>query len=234
MSSNFLKTFGTEITQFSDSLIISIKENQNGGINYMITDCSLAIHSLLSRGFLCKGVIHKGKLIHQDNICFGPAYLEAMLMEETEAKPIIKIKKELVEHARKYPGLAQINFENEEIKYILEHVKELNETEYYINFFEDYDVLVGGGWQVTKDHYEKACKFIEDELQKCSSYSVYKKYNWVKNKLNESKIVKAHNIEPINFKVPVIRYVKMFICSACEQMYSWFKKRYLRRKLSIR
>jgi hypothetical protein len=229
LSDDSYKKFGTEITQFSDSLIISINENQNGGIYYMVSDCSFALHSLLSSGFLCRGVIHKGQLIHQDNICFGPAYLEALEIEGTEDRPVVKIKKELIEHARQFPGYAQIGFAEQEIKYILQHLKELSETFYYVNFFENYDTLVGAGNKATKEHYEKARAFIEGGLQNCTSYSAYKKYAWTRDKFNNSRIVKSYNIDSINHKMSRAKYLRMLPRTIKDNLMSWGKKRYLRK-----
>ncbi|MGZ3919103.1 MAG: hypothetical protein ACXVOH_03545 [Bacteroidia bacterium] len=228
LSDNAYKEFGTEITQFSDSLIISIKENQNGGIYYMISDCSFAIHSLLASGFLCRGTILKGHMIHQNNICFGPAYLEAIKVEGSEALPIVKIKKELVEFARQYPGHAQIGFEDVEIQYILNHLKELNEHEYYVNFFENYDSLVGAGSDATKERYEKTRNFIETGLTNSTSYSAYKKYNWTRDKFNASKITRGYNIPTIEFKLPITKKIKMFPKTITESIMSWGKRKYLK------
>jgi hypothetical protein len=72
----------TQITQVSDSLIISRVIHEKGGVYSMVSDCSFAIHLLIEHGFLCRGAIKVGKMYHKDSILFGEAYLNAYDAEE--------------------------------------------------------------------------------------------------------------------------------------------------------
>lgn len=230
LKKEFNRDFGTEITQFSDSLIISINENQTGGIYHMISDCSYAIHYLISSGFLCRGIILRGELIHKDSICFGPAYLEAISLESSETRPLVKIEKELVEHARLYPGEGNIGDEEGELKFILEFLSELNESEYYIDYFKNYSNIAGDGPQDVIDHYNDIRKLIENGLKDSRSLATYKKYDWARAMFNNSKPIQGYNIRKINHQMAFSQRLKMLPRTLEGYIFSWGKKRYLNQK----
>lgn len=224
------KEFDTQVTQFSDSLIISINESQQSGIYHMVTDCSFAIHSLLSNGFLCRGIIMEGELIHNDTILFGPLYMKATEAEANEDLPIIKVKKDIIQIARRYPNEVNIGLEDEEIEFVLTHLKELNETEYYVNYFENYHTLIGAGNTETKEYFENARTFIESGLKTAKTFSIYRKFDWTRNRFNESSVLKEYNIIAITNKQPIKRRIGMFPQSIKDRVYSWAKKVYLKKK----
>lgn len=79
------KAIGREITNFSDSIVISYStECQGAGVNLLI-DVRLLQLRLLYYGILSRGAVTFGKLIHDDDVCFGPALVEAYKMEEHDA-----------------------------------------------------------------------------------------------------------------------------------------------------
>ena len=60
----------TQVITASDSIIISRRADEKGGIYYMLSACADAIHTLISHGFLCRGAVVLGDLCHKDNLIF--------------------------------------------------------------------------------------------------------------------------------------------------------------------
>jgi hypothetical protein len=71
--------------QFSDSMIISDKATRTGLFNLLDAIAGLG-RDLLANGFLIRGGIAKGYLHHDDQVVFGPAFLEAYQIETTIAE----------------------------------------------------------------------------------------------------------------------------------------------------
>lgn len=197
--------FDTQVVQFSDSLIISIKENQPGGLKYLISDCSLAIHSLFTSGLLCRGYILKGKLIHTSEILFGPAYLDILYKEAETNYPLIRVPKSLLNIAALHND--EINTPDDEVGFVMEHLKEYDEEHFIINTFYDYDALVGAGNESTKKHYENLGKYINIGLKSSTKLSHYYKYDSIRKLFNESPIVKGHKIELISYKFTIFKII---------------------------
>ena len=65
------------VTQFSDSIVVSFVENDQKEILRLFTDLQRLIARLLSRGILCRGAISYGKLYHKNDLVFGPALVDA-------------------------------------------------------------------------------------------------------------------------------------------------------------
>lgn len=76
---------GKEVTQFSDSVVISFRENEESGV----FDALLAIKwvqiNLVRGGILCRGAVARGKLVHTPKILFGPGMVDAYLLESKAA-----------------------------------------------------------------------------------------------------------------------------------------------------
>ncbi len=171
----------TQILQVSDSLIISRLIEERGGIYYMISDCSFAIHLLISNGFLCRGAIKVGEMHHKDTTIFGPAFIDAYEAEKQIRLPYISFNEQLFEVVKHFPAPANQGSEQWEIEFIKKNCKEIENGEYYINYFTDYDDRVGGGEGTASMHYSKLRKIILEGLEvKCA----YDKYSWAAEQFN--------------------------------------------------
>ncbi len=189
----------TQIIQISDSLIISRLLQEQGGIFHMLSDCAFAIHLLISNGFLCRGAIKYGKMYHKDTTIFGQAYLDAYFAEENEKLPIIKFDKDLFEIVKFFPGPSNKGFEEWEINYIKQNCKKLGKGEYYLDYFTDYDSLVGGGPGTASIHYSKLRDIIVNGLNDPELYmnsNTYNKLRWAADQFNlTAKQFKLHKIK---------------------------------------
>ena len=159
---------------------------EQGGIYYMLEDCAFAIHLLISRGFLCRGAIKFGHMYHKDTTLFGQAYMDAYNAEEGEELPIIRFDKDLFEIVKLFPGAANKGFEGWEINFIKKNCKQINSNEYYIDYFTDYDDLVGAGPGTATEHYSKLRDIIVDGLKLPPTSTAYQKNLWAKEQFNKT------------------------------------------------
>ena len=177
--------YDTQIIQVSDSLIISRKIQEQGGISRMLTDCSFAIHLLINNGFLCRGAIKYGNLYHKDTTIFGQAYLEAFEAEEKVKLPVIKFDTGLFKILELFPGYANVGHETWAIDFLMENCKMLNSGEYYLDYFTDYDKRMGCDLCESSIHYSKLRKIIIKGLE-LKDNGAYLKNLWAANQYNKT------------------------------------------------
>jgi len=176
----------TQVIQISDSLIISRLIQEEAGIFHMFQDCSFAIHLLIENGFLCRGSIKYGKMFHKGTTLFGPAYIEAVLAEKEESLPIIKFDEDIFEIVKQFPANANKGFEDWEIDYIKEDCNRLNDSEYFLDYFTDYQRRVGCEDYEAYIHYTKLRNIIIEGLRLPETDTAYNKYVWAKEQFNLS------------------------------------------------
>lgn len=73
------------VTIFSDSIVVSFKAEEPSEVFYTLLELKWLIMRLLWRGMLCRGAISIGKFIHTEEFLFGPALVEAYLLESKAA-----------------------------------------------------------------------------------------------------------------------------------------------------
>jgi hypothetical protein len=105
---------------------------------------------------------------------FGEAFIKAYLAESEERYPIIKFDKELFEIARTYPAPANEDYADWEVDFIKKDCKELMTGIYYLDYFTNYDNLVGGGEGTASIHYSDLREIIVEGLKE-KIPSVYEK-----------------------------------------------------------
>lgn len=75
----------TEVTQFSDSVVLSFRATSPSGVFYSLQSILQAQVALVKCGFLCRGAIVRGKLVHNKTLLFGPAMNRAYDLETKAA-----------------------------------------------------------------------------------------------------------------------------------------------------
>lgn len=76
---------GKQVTAFSDSIVISYDTSMPGGGFHVLMDLVYICNDLLGIGIPVRGGVTVGQLIHDERKCFGPAMVEAYLMESQAA-----------------------------------------------------------------------------------------------------------------------------------------------------
>lgn len=85
------------MTQFSDSLLISFATDRHAKSNLEST-LSAVIMGLMFNGFVVRGAVTFGQMIHRETLAFGPAMVEAYKLEQKSAMdPRIILSPDLAE-----------------------------------------------------------------------------------------------------------------------------------------
>jgi hypothetical protein len=76
---------GKEVTQFSDSVAISFPAYSESGVFDALLKILWVQISLVQKGYLCRGGVTRGQLIHTPKLLFGPAMVEVYTLESKAA-----------------------------------------------------------------------------------------------------------------------------------------------------
>lgn len=105
-NANTLHTFAYEELKYkimSDSICIYIESSIEDSLLALITAVGCLQSNLLAleKFILCRGCIVKGAIYANEDIIFGPGYVEAYLLEENSAKfPRIILTNEIIQNAK--------------------------------------------------------------------------------------------------------------------------------------
>ena len=87
------------VTQFSDSVVVSYRVGEVGGLANMLYDVLHLQLALVQRGLLIRGAITQGPLHHDKDFVFGPALNEAAELEKVAMYPRVIVDRELLSKA---------------------------------------------------------------------------------------------------------------------------------------
>lgn len=173
-----------QITQFSDSIVISFKENEESEVFYTLSDIQTLIINLALRGIICRGGISYGKLIHNDKMIFGPALVEAY---ETESKaalyPRIILDKSIIDIGKKHHAIHHGEIDEKlAIKKIL---NQDTDDMFYVDYFSKAQGELDDPEYDMPTYIEKLREIIDQGIKDGKkSPDIKVKYNWMKNKFN--------------------------------------------------
>lgn len=166
----FGKIPSREVTTFSDSIVISYPIH-NSVLKRIFHEIREIVLILLKYGFVCGGGIGIGELFHKDSIVFGPAMVEAYILESKHAK-----------HPRVIVSNQDIN------KFNLNRPElDLTEDDDGYSYFDIFQFYYSESGQMMY-----TSQFIKDKLEEIihanisdPDETVRNKYVWLSNKLNE-------------------------------------------------
>lgn len=122
------------ITIFSDCIVISFSAKEKSEIFYTLLEVKWMILRLIYKGILCRGAITYGKLVHTDKFLFGPALVEAYILESKAANyPRVILDRSIIELA----GEARVDNHTpeEEMEYVESLLEKDLDGMYYIDYF---------------------------------------------------------------------------------------------------
>lgn len=91
------------VSQFSDSIVVSFAISEESAVFWLVNDLALTIINLVDAGFLVRGGVTVGDLIHTGHYLVGPALVRAYEMESRLAvNPRVIFDPILLTAARKY------------------------------------------------------------------------------------------------------------------------------------
>jgi hypothetical protein len=172
------------VTQFSDSIVLSFKEDDLDEIPKLLYDIQRLIVTLVYKGILCRGAISYGKLYHDKDIVLGPAIIDAYLTEvEAAIYPRIILDKSLINllknkytfnNKHQYRG---IRFQSD----IESNLRIDSDDKFYVDYF------AGGGFYFMDNELIKYFEILRRLIVKglrFKSPGIRAKYGWMKNKFN--------------------------------------------------
>ena len=186
---SFLAKHRTEskvITTFSDSVVISFLAKEKSEILYTLLEIKWMIMRLVYKGVLCRGAISYGKLIHNETTLFGPALIEAYILESKAANyPRIILDRNIIELAGSAPSSG--NSANDEI----ENVESLLEKDLDGMYYIDYFTKAQEELDDPQYDFPKYINLLGDKIRKGMNSSKHPskadirvKYLWMKEKYN--------------------------------------------------
>lgn len=123
-----------QITTFSDCIVISFPAKERSEIFYTLLEVKWMIMRLIYKGILCRGAISYGKLIHTETTLFGPALVEAYILESKAANyPRIILDRSIIDLAGE--ATLDIHTAEEEIEYVESLLEKDLDGMYYIDYF---------------------------------------------------------------------------------------------------
>ena len=173
-----------QVTQFSDSIILSFRVDDTKNIEKLFPSLLQLVIILTTHNWLCRGAISHGKLLHDNEILFGPALNEAYNTESKAALyPRVIIDRSTIEIIKKNlgKGMKLDKFISTTYNPILNID---TDDRYYLDYFSG--VLAGFNYRnLNKLSYLKNLRriIINDRRNKKPDIKI--KYDWMKNKYNQ-------------------------------------------------
>jgi hypothetical protein len=123
-----------KVTIFSDTIVISFLEGEPSEVFYTLLEIKWLIMRMLWFGVLCRGAVAIGRFIHNDEYLFGPALVEAYLLESKAALyPRIILDRSVVDAGANNTAVHHTaKMEREYVESLLEQD---SDGMYYIDYF---------------------------------------------------------------------------------------------------
>lgn len=190
------------VTQFSDSIVVSFKEDDSREFITFFRGILFLLIKLIRQDIVCRGAISYGKLIHNNEIVFGPALNEAYLTEsEAALYPRVILDKSIVDTLRNNYKAQTLDI-IDRLRFDPEVRSTLNvdtDDKLYIDYFTGALMLLHDASII--DYFTDLRKFIISG-QRFVSPSIKIKYGWMKNKFNRflDEFPSIQNDQNLNFE----------------------------------
>lgn len=176
---------GKQVTAFSDSIVISYDALMPGGGFHVLMDLVYICNDLLGIGIPVRGGVTVGQLIHDEQKCFGPAMVEAYLMESEKAHvPRIIINENVIKYDLSRPGEANtVKYEAEYLKSIIK--KDPGDGLLFLDYMKQWNDFDEP--EIYDNYITRTREFIIRCLNMYAHNDrLYPKYEWLKWYYNET------------------------------------------------
>lgn len=167
------------VTQFSDSIVVSYHVNEESAVFWLLNQVAFCIINLVGMGFLVRGAITSGDMLHSDRYLIGPAMVRAYELESKHAKyPRVIVDPKVIDLARH--NRRHLHTPKEEEEYVRSYLTNDYDGRLYYNYVSwDSVVNVAG----LDDYYypeyiARIGKIVECGLAH-SDPTVCEKYLWL-------------------------------------------------------
>ena len=173
------------ITQFSDSIVVSFLISEKGEIAFLLSKTHKLIKTLIAQEIICRGAITKGKMIHDENFMFGPAFIEAYRLEIKVANypRIILIDESIIEIGVEYHGYHPTDDPSYEKTEINSFITKDFDNFYFVDYFNVETICEIS--DVDKQYVKDLRSLIIEGLKKHKDQpDIIQKYEWMRSKYN--------------------------------------------------
>ncbi|WP_295211338.1 hypothetical protein [uncultured Chryseobacterium sp.] len=193
------------VTYFSDSIVISYEFSENSQLYHTLIDLLYVSFELANKGYLVRGGVTIGKLIHTKELIFGPAMVSAYDLESKKAKyPRIIVEKSVVENGIKFRQ--ENHSQDDELEYIKEILTQDEDGYYYIDYIAKAYTEFNDPEYDLYNYLERLKLFFIDFNHKAED--IKEKLIWLQKKIN-NQISQIHiNIERENFDLELRNYYR--------------------------
>lgn len=180
-----LKPTSRCVTQFSDSVVISYrKDEQHGqGVSSLLLDVHRIQLSLIHSGVLLRGAITTGLLFHDAHLVFGPALNEAVALEKLANYPRVILDGEILEEV----GLKNSKRSGKPTNYsrtISSLVTRDFDGLYYVDYFNVHPADFNEDWDDVREYLESLRNLVKGLANK-KDPSLKVKHSWLRTKFND-------------------------------------------------
>lgn len=172
-----------QVTQFSDSIVVSYKLDEKSAVFGMLYDIYLLQIELIQHGILIRGAIAAGKLFHDQSLVFGPALVEAAELEKMALYPRVILSQEIIDLGKSRH--AKHHSSNDEEKSIMSLLKQDLDGMFYIDYFGVSPDEFNDDWDDLYNHLIELRELIRKLSYLTRNPSLKLKHSWMRQKFNE-------------------------------------------------
>ncbi len=195
------------VTQFSDSIVVSFKEDDIKEMQFFLTNIHKLIAALAYRQIFCRGAIAYGNIYHTKDFVFGPGMVDAYLTESHAAmyprvifdKSVLDIMKEnyTFNNIKSYRAVQFDGKVDSYLKFDLD-------DKLYFDYFSRASYYYRN--EELEEYYKKLRQSIINGL-KFKAPGIKAKYGWMRNKYNKiaADLYKADEAEDVFYGRPDLR-----------------------------
>lgn len=186
MDTAFMHLKGIQTAVLSDSFIFSIPFSHDASFEKILSMVYVVQRILMENQILTRGAISVGQLYHADNVVFGPALVDAYLLQEYNAiYPRCIIQTETL---RECMGTCASKVgRRTEMQYFFQDTDGFWVFDF---FYKDLKTKMYADQKAGSDKTMKSIRliksFIEQNLQQKHAPRVVAKYEWLKTRLNQT------------------------------------------------
>lgn len=181
------KPSSKQVSIFSDSIVISFKVDEESQVFHTLIEIKWLIMRLLSQKILCRGAIAFGKFIHTDKFLFGPALIEAYILESKAAMyPRVILDKTVIDISVK--NKAAHHTEKHELEYIYSLLDQDSDGMYFIDYFFKAREELDDPEYDFPSYIQNLGEVIRKGLRASSHHSkadLRVKYSWMRERYNK-------------------------------------------------
>lgn len=177
------RTSSRVMTQFSDSVVVSYRAGEMGGLDTMLYDVLNLQIALVQRGLLIRGAITQGPLHHDKDFVFGPALNEAAELEKVAMYPRVIVDRDLLNAAG--VSTAQIaNSGKSGLRTTASLVAQDLDGLLYVDYFAVQPSDFSGEWSELCEYLIDLREVIKG-LSSKRQPSLRMKHSWLRQKFNQ-------------------------------------------------